>query len=66
MSFPELNLGNLHGGEGKLRYSCTIALDREDIEILESLEEEGVRIVSQCIPADREQYWRKLVPSGGS
>lgn len=63
--FPELNLGNMHGGEGKLRYSCTIALDRDDIETLEALEEEGVRIVSQCIPADREQYWRKLVPSGG-
>jgi PTS system mannose-specific IIB component len=63
--FPELNLGNMHGGEGKLRYSCTIALDREDIDRLESLEEEGVRIVTQCVPADREQYWRKLVPGGG-
>jgi len=65
MNFSELNLGNLHGGEGKLRYSCTIALDQKDIEKFEALEEEGVRIVSQCIPADREQYWRKLVPGGG-
>jgi PTS system mannose-specific IIB component len=64
MNFTELNLGNMHGGEGKMRYSCTIALNRTDIEDLKTLEEEGVRIASQCVPADREQSWRKLVPGG--
>lgn len=60
--FQMLNLGNMHAGEGKMRYSCTISLDPDDIGNLESLEmQEGVRIVSQCIPADRERPWRKLI-----
>jgi len=59
--FAELNLGNMHGGEGKRRFSCTIALDPMDIENLVALEEEGTRIVCQCIPSEREQGWRKLI-----
>lgn len=61
VEFSELNLGNMHGGEGKVRLSCTIALDPGDVRNLSSLEEEGVRIVSQCIPSDRQMDWRKLV-----
>jgi len=61
--FQELNLGNMHGGTGKVRYSCTIALDPDDVQNLASLENEGVRIVSQCIPSDRERNWRKLLGS---
>ncbi len=64
--FTELNLGNMHGGKDKLRFSCTIALDAHDIENLESLEEDGVRIVSQCIPADRQMSWRKLIRHSGT
>jgi mannose/fructose/N-acetylgalactosamine-specific phosphotransferase system component IIB len=60
VDFSRLNLGNMHGGEGKVRYSCTIALDDDDIEKLDSLEKEGVSIVSQCLPTDRELNWRKL------
>jgi PTS system mannose-specific IIB component len=63
--FAVLNLGNMHGGEGKMRLSCTIALDPADIDNLKSLEDAGVRIVSQCIPSDREQNWRKLVRETG-
>jgi PTS system mannose-specific IIB component len=65
VSFPKLNLGNMHSSEGKDRYTCTIALDQEDIEKLQQVEDQGVTIVSQCIPADREQSWHKLVRSGG-
>lgn len=65
IGFFELNLGNMHGGDGKVRYSCTIALDQDDIENLKSLEGEGVHIVSQCIPSDREQNWRKLTQGRG-
>ena len=64
--FAALNLGNMHGGEGKLRLSCTIALDPVDIDNLKQLEEAGVRIVSQCIPSDREQGWRKLIRETGA
>jgi len=59
--FCELNLGNMHAGEGKYRLCCTLALDKGDIENLKGLEADGVRIVSQCIPPDREQPWRKLI-----
>ena len=65
VGFTELNLGNMHGGEGKQRLSCTIALDPRDIDNLGSLESGGVRIVSQCIPSDRQQDWRKLIRGAG-
>lgn len=64
--FQSLNLGNMHGGEGKVRCSCTIALGAEDIANLTNLEIRGSRIVSQCVPSDREQDWRRLVPVKGS
>lgn len=63
--FDALNLGNMHGGEGKVRLSCTIALDGADIANLTNLEVRGPRIVSQCVPSDREQDWRKLIQQKG-
>ncbi len=67
LPFERLNLGNMHAGAGKLRCSCTISLDDEDIVHLRCLEEQqGVQIVSQCIPADRERGWRKLVAQTGA
>jgi len=59
--FDNLNLGNMHAGEGKVRFSCTLALDPADIENLRSLEDEGVAIGCQCIPADKERPWHKLI-----
>ena len=56
--FPMLNLGNLHGGKDRKRYSCTVAMNREDLESLEFLAEEGVKVVLQCVPSDRQRYWR--------
>lgn len=65
VSYTKLNLGNMHSSAGKDRYTCTIALDQQDIETLQQVEDQGVTIVSQCVPADREQSWRKLIRSGG-
>jgi mannose/fructose/N-acetylgalactosamine-specific phosphotransferase system component IIB len=65
VSYPKLNLGNMHSSDGKDRYNCTIALDQQDIEKLQQIETHGVKIVSQCVPADREQGWHKLIRSGG-
>lgn len=65
VAYPKLNLGNMHSSDGKNRYTCTIALDQKDIEKLQQIEKQGVKIVSQCVPADREQGWQKLVRSGG-
>lgn len=59
--YSRLNLGNMHGAEGKYRYSCTIALDQHDIDNLREVEACGVTVVTQCVPADREQGWRTLV-----
>lgn len=63
--FSKLNLGNMHSSAGKDRYTCTIALDQQDIDKLQQVEDQGVTIVSQCVPADREQSWHKLIRSGG-
>jgi PTS system mannose-specific IIB component len=65
VSYAKLNLGNMHSSAGKDRYTCTIALDQHDIETLQQVEAQGVTIVSQCVPADREQSWHKLIRSGG-
>lgn len=61
IDFPKLNLGNMHAGKDKVKISCTIALDQADVTNLSKLEEEGVEIVSQCVPQDFEQNWRKLI-----
>jgi mannose/fructose/N-acetylgalactosamine-specific phosphotransferase system component IIB len=66
VSYTKLNLGNMHSSVGKDRYTCTIALDLQDIEKLREVEAQGVTIVSQCVPADRECGWHKLIRSGGS
>ena len=65
VEFSKLNLGNMHSSAGKDRYTCTIALDQKDIDILQKVEDQGVTIVSQCVPADREQNWHKLIRVGG-
>jgi len=65
VAYAKLNLGNMHSSTGKDRYTCTIALDQQDIEKLQQVEEQGVTIVAQCVPADREQNWHKLIRIGG-
>jgi mannose/fructose/N-acetylgalactosamine-specific phosphotransferase system component IIB len=62
----KLNLGNMHGGQGKQRVTCTIALDPADVDNLRLLEVDGVRVVSQCIPSDRELDWKKLIQNLGA
>ncbi|HKJ05456.1 MAG TPA: PTS sugar transporter subunit IIB [Geopsychrobacteraceae bacterium] len=61
--FSQLNLGNLHAGEGKQRMSCTLYLGSDDIDNLTRLEDEGVTISARCIPADFDRPWRKLIPA---
>ncbi len=58
VSFVELNLGNLHGGKNKKRLSCTVALNDGDIVQLQALEDDGVKVVLQCVPSDRQRLWR--------
>ncbi|NIQ11825.1 MAG: PTS sugar transporter subunit IIB, partial [Gammaproteobacteria bacterium] len=38
VSYPKLNLGNMHSSNGKDRYTCTIALDQNDIDVLQQVE----------------------------
>ena len=66
IGYAKLNLGNMHAAEGKCRYSCTIALDQHDIDNLRAVEASGVTIVSQCVPADREQGWQILLRNGSA
>jgi PTS system mannose-specific IIB component len=64
IGYARLNLGNMHAGEGKCRYSCTIALDPQDIDNLREIEATGVSVVSQCVPSDRETGWQVLIRNG--
>ncbi len=61
IDFGELNLGNMHESGGKIRFSCTIFLTREDVENFSRLEDEGVRIVSRCVPTERGENWKKML-----
>ena len=61
IGFRELNLGNMHQGKGTYQLSCTIHLDQSDVENLRSLEDQGVEIISRCVPADRGRDWKKLI-----
>ena len=61
VQYDKLNLGNMHAGAGKVKCSCTIALDTDDVENLNSLETAGVRVFSQCVPSDKEVGWQKML-----
>jgi len=61
VEYEKLNLGNMHAGTGKIKYSCTIALDPDDVENLTLIESFGVSIFSQCVPADKEVVWQKML-----
>ena len=63
LSFERLNLGNLHAGQGKTQFSCTVFLDPVDVENLEQIDSAGVDISARCIPADTARNWRRLLPA---
>ncbi len=63
LKFEQLNLGNLHAGQGKTQFSCTLFLAPDDIANLELIDEAGVDISARCIPADMARNWRKLIPA---
>ena len=62
LKFEQLNLGNLHAGQGKTQFSCTVFLDTEDVDNLEQIDGSGVEISARCIPADTSRNWRRLIP----
>jgi PTS system mannose-specific IIB component len=62
--FTELNLGNLPGGDGKRRFSCTISLSDAELAIFRQLEAGGVRIVARCLPSDEALDWKVLAAGG--
>jgi len=62
LAYERLNLGNLHAGEGKTQFSCTVFLAPEDVKNLELIDEAGVDISARCIPADSARNWRRLIP----
>lgn len=66
IGFAKLNLGNMHTGAGKSRYSTTIALDQEDIDNLRQVAAGGVAVAAQGVPADRELELERMLRSGGA
>lgn len=63
--FPELNLGNLPGGDGKRRVSCTLSFCEDDLSIFHQLEACGVKILARCLPSDDALDWKVLAAGGG-
>jgi mannose/fructose/N-acetylgalactosamine-specific phosphotransferase system component IIB len=64
--FSELNLGNISGGEGKRRVSCTISLSDDDLSTFGQLEACGVRVMARCLPSDEALDWKVLAGGGAS
>jgi len=64
--FSELNLGNLPGGEGKRRVSCTISLSDDDLSIFRQFAACGVRVMARCLPSDEALDWQVLAGGGAS
>jgi mannose/fructose/N-acetylgalactosamine-specific phosphotransferase system component IIB len=62
--FFELNLGNIPGGDGKHRVSCTISLSDEDLSTFRELEAGGVRVIARCLPSDEALDWKVLAAVG--
>lgn len=62
--FAELNLGNLPGGDGKRRVSCTLSFSEDDLSIFHQLEAGGVKILARCLPSDAALDW-KILAAGG-
>lgn len=62
--FSELNLGNLPGGDGKRRFSCTISLSEDDLSTFRHFAACGVRVIARCLPSDEAQDWHVLAGDG--
>ena len=62
--FSELNLGNLSGGEGKRRVSCTLSFSEDDLSVFHQMEDGGVKILARCLPSDVPLDW-KVIAAGG-
>ncbi len=50
LSFPILNIGNLHYSPGKLQICDHIFLSSEDIDCIRFFREEGISIDFRCVP----------------
>jgi len=61
LTISEVNLGNLHGEGATDRVSCTVWLYPEDVANLDTLEQVGVKVVSQCVPSDKKENWREMI-----
>lgn len=60
----ELNLGNIPGGEGKCRLSCTVSLSEDELTILDQFEADGVRVNVRCLPTEEVLDWRAQTRGG--
>ena len=63
-AIDEMNLGGLHFAPGKEKILDYIYLDEEDRLALTALQERGVRLVAQDVPASRPVDSREFLPGG--
>lgn len=51
----ELNIGNMHFSEGKEALSKKVYVDKQDLENLKAIQNQGVSVYIQDVPSDRKQ-----------
>lgn len=50
VAFDEVNVGGIHGGEGRKRVLPYVSLNREEERLVDELEQMGVRVVARDVP----------------
>ncbi len=62
LSFDELNVGGLAGGEGTTRVYRSISVTREQMEVLQQIHSRGVHVYFQTVPDERAVDLSELIP----
>lgn len=61
LTFPAINLGGLHFVPGKRRVMDVLAVDDVDLEALQTLLQQGMKVEIQTVPTERPQSLEKVL-----
>ena len=59
LSFPKINLGGLHFVPGKRKIMDVLAVDDADLEALQDILRQGVKVEIQTVPTEKPQLLEK-------
>ncbi|MBF0528159.1 MAG: PTS sugar transporter subunit IIB [Deltaproteobacteria bacterium] len=61
LMFDHLNLGNLYCAPGKTQITRNVALDQNDMECLQKLQAQGIRVEVRLVPKDHSKDLSDIV-----